>query len=124
MNRWFLAAAILSAIACLVHVLAGGEAFYRPLLARIDGVDAAILSAVWHGVTILLAINAAAFFFAARSGGMRALAFQPTVIAFGFALTFLGYGLVRLGALFETPQWTIFLPIGLLGLAGLRRSGH
>lgn len=101
----------------------GGASFYRPLAARIDGADAAILSAVWHGVTLVLAANAIAFLASARQGDARALALQPTAIAFGFALTFLGYGFVRLGALFATPQWTIFLAIGLLGLAGLRRRG-
>lgn len=120
MNRWFVAAAGLSAVACIVHVFVGGAAFYRPLLTRADGADAAIRSAVWHGVTIVLAANAIAFLHAARGGGVRALAMQPTAIAFGFALTFLGYGLVRLGSLAATPQWTIFLPIGLAGLAGLR----
>lgn len=122
MQRWFLSAAALSAVALLVHAFVGGAQFYRPLLATTGAVDAAILSAIWHGVTFMLAINALAYFAAARPGGARALALQPTAIALAFAATFLGYGLLRTGSLFAAPQWTLFLPIGLLGLAGLRRS--
>lgn len=122
MNRWLLAAAALSAIACVVHLFVGGPAFYQPALARLGDVDDAILSAVWHGVSLVLAINTVAFFVAARSGVASTLAVQPTAIALAFAFTFLGYGLVRLGSVTATPQWSIFLLIGLLGLIGWRRA--
>lgn len=121
MNRWLLAAAVFSAVACLVHLVVGGQAFYQPALGRLGLVDSAILSAVWHGVSLVLAINAVAFFVAARPGASPSSALQPTAIALSFALTFLGYGLVRLGSVTATPQWSIFLLIGVLGLVGWRR---
>ena len=121
MNRWLVAAAVLSAAACLVHLFVGGTAFYQPALALLGEVDGAIFSAVWHGVSLILAINTVAFFMAARPHALAGFALQPTAIALSLAVTFLGFGLVRLGSLTATPQWTIFLLIGVLGLIGWRR---
>ncbi len=121
MNRWLLAAAVLSAVACLVHLFLGGTAFYGPALTRLGEVDGAILAAVWHGVSLILAINAVAYALAARPQATAVSSLQPTAIALSLAVTFLGFGLVRLGSLTATPQWTIFLLIGIFGLIGWRR---
>ncbi len=121
MNRWLVAAAVLSAVACLVHLFVGGPAFYAPALTHLGDVDGAILSAVWHGVSLILAINTVAFALAAQPLEPAASSLQPTAIALSLAVTFLGFGLVRLSSLTATPQWTIFLLIGVLGLIGWRR---
>lgn len=121
MNRWLVSASIVSAIAFLVHLVVGGAQFHQPALARLEPVDGAILSAVWHAVSLVLALNALFFLRAARPGA-AAHALQPTLTALAFAVTFLGYGLVRLGSLTATPQWTIFLAIAVLGILGWRRA--
>jgi len=123
MNRWLLAAGTLAAIAAAIHVFVGGPAVYHPLLASsLDPTAKAVWSSVWHGVSVALVANAVAMLLAARGGAAaRGAAILATAIAFGFAATFLGYGMVRLGSPAATPQWTIFLAIAVLATIGLRR---
>lgn len=121
MNGWFVAAAALSAFACGLHVVAGGREAARPLLAARDLDRFAKFTNYycWHLVTIVLAAMAVAFGYSARLGAATDLALFATGIAFLFAI----WSLVMI-AKFRLPplrfaQWALFVPIGLLGLAGV-----
>ncbi|WP_374656411.1 hypothetical protein [Dongia sp.] len=120
MNGWFAAAAGLSAFTCGLHVVMGGREAARPLLAaaELDRLAKFTNYYCWHLVTIVIGALAVAFAYSARAGMAADLALFATGIAFLFALWSLG-----MIARFRLPpllfgQWALFLPIGLLGLAG------
>lgn len=121
MNIILLAAAICAALICLIHVVLGGRAVARPLLAAegLRGIPKYTAYFCWHIVTITLAGMALAFLLAALPDGARVLALFATGGAALFALLCLGINVTfGLGA-WRHPQWALFLPVTALGAAGL-----
>lgn len=123
MNWLLAAAAAVSVLTCLIHLVLGGREIARPLLAA-DGlrrVPKYTAYYCWHLVTITLAGLALAFAVAARPDGSRDLALFATGGAALFAAWSLGMiARFRLRP-WHFPQWALFLPITALGLAGLLR---
>jgi membrane-bound acyltransferase YfiQ involved in biofilm formation len=121
MNYWFLAAAILSAFTCAVHVILGGRESVRPLLAatHFDHVAKFTNYYCWHLVTIAIATLAVMFAMAARSRESDDLAVVASAVALMFTLW--NFGMIarhRLHPL-QFPQWALFLPIACVGFAGV-----
>jgi len=122
MNRWILAAAIVSMLTFFIHVFGGGPEIHVPVLESSLSIELkAVLSVVWHGVSAMLLINSGALLVAARSSDYR-LPLVALVSAqnLAFAVLFVFYGLAHLGTLLLMPQWLIFLALTGLSLAGLR----
>lgn len=121
MNAYLLVAAAISAVTCLIHVVVGGRYVARPLLDEpaLRRAPKLTFYYCWHLVTLLLAGMALAFAMAAQPMGSRELAWFATV---GAGLCGAGSLVmaVRFGRrLWHFPQWMLFLPIVVLGSAGL-----
>ncbi|WP_439499632.1 hypothetical protein [Bosea sp. (in: a-proteobacteria)] len=121
MNGWFLAAALIAMLTCLIHAWLGGREVARPLLAANGLGKVAKFTAYycWHLVTIVLAGLGLAFFLGASGSGSRELGAFATGCAALFCLWSLAliarFGLKPL----HFPQWVLFAPMALCGAAGL-----
>jgi hypothetical protein len=121
MNNWFLVATVTSGIAFLTHTFVGGKFVAAPLLAveNMGKVSKYTNYYCWHIVTIVLAAQTLAFWLVAQSPNENLLAMFAT----GGAIAFLVWNLVMIFQfklrLMKFPQWFLFLPTSLLGLAGL-----
>lgn len=122
MDLWFLAAAVLSGLICLLHIFAGGPATVPQLVTRDGGpgmVGRMTAYYCWHIVTITIAAQALAFWMAAGSVEAHDLALLASV---GAAL-FAGWSLAMI-AIYRLkpllfPQWILFFPVAVIGFAGL-----
>lgn len=121
MNGWFIAAAGASMATALVHILAGGRFIARPLLASTDlrEIPKYTQYYCWHIVSIVLLAMAGGYAYCGLDPQAVALAVVLTGLATCFALwCALLIVWKRLSPL-HMLQWMLFLPITLLGLAGL-----
>ena len=120
MNLWWTAAAAISAATVVIHVTLGGRDIARPLLALAQE-DKQLKFGnyyCWHLVSIEITGLSLAFAWPAMTGRAQELAIAATMIsisATGWSLAMITR--FRLGFL-EFPQWALFLPISLCGLAG------
>ena len=124
MNGLLLTAGLLASFTTLLHLIGGGRTVVRPFLAvQMDITVQRLLHACWHLVTVFLATSAATLLYAA---------FEPDALGSRLAVRFiaanyvLGAGVFLLLTLLVSwevrwkrlPQWTLFLPIGLLAWWG------
>lgn len=121
MSALLLAAGILSLLTCLAHVIGGGKEFHLPMRASaLPAPERAVWSIVWHQITALLALNGAALIAAAcRPDQAPEIAALPVALSAAFAVLFPFFSHSHLGSVRALPQWTAFLAITGLGLAGL-----
>lgn len=113
-----LAAAVLMAATAGLHVVGGGAEFHAPIQASsLDLPLRAISAVLWHFVTLMLALQAAALLWLARHPD-RAMAVLLAAIQIGFAGLFLFYGQTMLGTVWVLGQWTIFLVLAMLIIWG------
>ena len=101
-------------------MFAGGNDVAKPLLGTSLTNDVKYaLYACWHFVSAFFVISALGFL-GAGLGVMQ----QPGFIVF-FSVLWLLFGMLflaisvrvnRLGGVFRLPQWTLLLPVGILGL--------
>lgn len=119
MDYWMLAAAGLSAVLLLAHVIGGGRDVHVPMLeSELGTLLKAYVSIIWHAATALLAIGSVALLWAALGkGDGMAIAILMQYLA--VAGLFLFYGVSRLKSIWVMPQWTAFLLISALGGVGL-----
>lgn len=119
-NAWYLAAAGLSLVTCLIHVFAGGRDAVRPLLASdalTDDVKYTHLMC-WHLVTLMFLSMTASFVLAAALAS-DAVAWIATVHALLCVVWNVGMiATYRLRAR-DFPQWILFAAIAGLGAIGL-----
>lgn len=121
-NLPILIAGVIMAFTSILHLTGGQTDHVVPLLAsELDSTDKAVLLGVWHMVSVTLFIMAFWLIrhgfnpIATRVDAMRFIAWLNLL----FALVFITVSLVRSAF---TPQWILFLPMGLLILFGLRRK--
>jgi len=121
MNVFLLAAGIGTALIWALHTFAGQITVARPLL---DAPDLAHTPKYtqfycWHIVTLLLLALPAAFVLAALAPQHIALGWMATLIV--AAMSLLGLALPPLAGerYLDMPQGWLFLPVALLGFAGL-----
>lgn len=125
MNKMISVAAGSSLATLFLHVSGGGPEIHEPLLAGAANVTlGAFISVLWHFVTVILLVNSAALGLAAVRPDWR----KPLVVLvsgqyFAAAILFLFYGWTRLDSFMVMPQWLLFVGIGGLAIAGLRRPG-
>ncbi len=116
----FAAAGGIAALWLVVHLILGGKEVERPLRAStvLDPVLRDTLHLCWHCVTVTVAIMAVLFLLAVLTSRAD-FALAGTILAGGFSLV--GIALApAVGAHFrDLPQGWLFLPIAVLGMAGL-----
>lgn len=124
MNRWVLAAAVLSCLTLAVHVFGGGRDVHDPLLAAGLPADLRLyVSVTWHAVTAVLLADTIALVAAAFVPTIRRTLIAVVVGQYlAYAALFVVYGIGYLGTLFTAPQWIVFLAIVALGAPGLRAA--
>jgi len=122
MNYWFLSAAILSGLICLLHVFGGGPPTVPQLIAKDAGpgrVGRMTAYYAWYIVTITIAVQVLAFWLAAGSTDAHDLALFASAEALMFGIWSLVMIVIyRLKPLLY-PQWLLFLPVAVIGFAGL-----
>lgn len=124
MTNWLIViAGILAGATALFHIVAGRkEIAQRLLVSSIDETTKLTLYACWHLVSATLFLSSLALLLCG-SGIYR----SPELIAFVSVMWLLFSGVflvINLGVakprgIFRFPQWTLLLPVGLLGLWGL-----
>jgi hypothetical protein len=126
MNKWILAAGLLSFLTLGVHIFAGGPEVHDTMLELAGAFPPMLqtfISVMWHAITVTLALNSATLLIAARYYPLRkALVLFVCSQYMGFAALFVFYDLYQLGSLLLLPQWIIFVLISGLAAAGLRAS--
>jgi hypothetical protein len=124
MNPALAIASILAAVAAALHIFMGGHAVATPLLdSAMETRPKLILYAVWHMASVALCLCAVALFV----GGLRRPAEPSRYLVRFISLLWCCFGATFLaviaiqpdgGWLFKLPQWTLLLPVGLLGIWG------
>ncbi|NOX72361.1 MAG: hypothetical protein GXP03_01610 [Alphaproteobacteria bacterium] len=124
MNIGFLAAAGLSAVLVPAHIFGGGIEIHLPVLATELAPDIkAVITVVWHAISLILIINTALLVGAAfRKPWGPVAAWIVAAQYAGFVALFVVFGVIRLGNLTQMPQWIGFLLIVVLIGIGLRRA--
>lgn len=122
LNTPVLFAGLAMALTFLVHVFVGGPELYTPLRAsNLSMVEWSTLSVVWHFVSMQLLLLAVVLLYLARyhNVGLFSFVLATTI---GFALLFIGYGIIDLHSVLLMPQWIAFVVVAGLMLWGVRRS--
>jgi hypothetical protein len=112
-----------SVVLTVLHIVGGGRAVARPMLAaEFDLVARDTMHVVWHGVSAQLALAGVAL---VATGLAPGAATEPLVRAvatlyLAYAGLFLWIALAsrRRGALVQLGQWMAFLPLGVAGWLG------
>ena len=117
---FFWAAGALSAIWLLVHCIVSGRQIAQPLVeaTSLDPIVRHTQYLCWHFTSVGIAAMAGFFLWAAASQA-PAFAISATLLAAGFFVV--GVALVWRsgGSHLQLPQGWLFLPVAILGLAGL-----
>ena len=122
-NTWIFAAGIIGLFTSLVHIFAGQVDPVRPFLkSDLPDIPKATLLGCWYIVSAILVISGFAL---AYIGWFNLNSFQNLVIGISisfviFSLVFIAVGwyFFKFQAFIKLPQWTLLLPIGILGLVG------
>jgi hypothetical protein len=123
MNWPIILSGILAAITALVHILVGGKQIAGPLLhSQLDSIVKLTMYACWHLVSVSLVLSSATLLacgiglFTSR----ELVAFVSiSWILFGLVFLFVTLAVAKPTGFFRLPQWTLLIPVGLLGLWGI-----
>ena len=127
MNRPLLSAALLAAFTAALHTFGGTLEIEAPLLQSNMPIRVSLLLlACWHMVTAALIISAIALGLALRNPTAAHMAAVKLVsyLWLSFGAVFIAIDLIYAGPpmLLQLPQWVLLLPVGALGLWGVRRE--
>ncbi len=126
-NRLLLASGLIAAFTAALHTFAGTPEIQEPLLrSTIPQSVSLLLYACWHLVTVTLILSAAALIWSARPNSRTsagALPYFVSLLWLLFGFVFVTVALVFSGpsTLLVLPQWTLLIPVGILGLLGVRK---
>ena len=120
MNNYLLAAAAFTAFTWALHTFVGTVTIARPLLdSEIEAVPKYTNYYCWHGITVVLAVMAGGYLYAALVPDGRDVAILVTGLSVGFLL----WGIVLVTTwkqkTLEMPQWVLFAIITALAIPGL-----
>ncbi|ESQ74796.1 hypothetical protein [Asticcacaulis sp. AC402] len=115
---WGAAALMMAAITGL-HVVAGGQDYVPPLLTQkaLNANETGIYYYVWHMATLTMGTIALVFFGAAVRANWRGPAFLVNGLVLAFAGLSVAVGIGFSQFPWALPQWTLFLAVGLTGMA-------
>ncbi|MFD7256815.1 hypothetical protein [Streptomyces sp. NPDC059874] len=124
MNGWLLAAGITALGVAAVHIVGGHRDVVRPLLSGgLTDEPKRVLHAVWHMVSVDLALSGLALLYLSLADGTSG----TEVVAWFVASHFTAYAAVFLVVtlsvgwprpLLRLPQWILLLPVAVLAAAG------
>ncbi len=116
----FFGAGAIAALWFLVHIFLGGRDIAGPLLAstELHPVVRDVNYICWHFVSVGIA-GMAGFFLWAGYAGDTSLAMAGTLMAAGFTVTGVAIAFKQGASHLNVPQGWLFLPIAVLGIAGL-----
>lgn len=122
-NTFWIISGTLNLFTAFLHVVGGQLDLINPLLQSnlVNQVKAEMLG-VWHMVTIVLFATSYIFL---KSGLNKKGEFSPELIAFTSYLYLAFSGAFVFASIFSgtlAPQWILLLPIGTLGIIGMKRS--
>lgn len=127
--KWMgIAAASIATFTAGLHVLAGGMDVVTPFLkVAMPQELQLILYACWHLVSVMLLVSAWVLWSGVRQpADLQRRGRVQLVLAWWFAgtLAFWAIALQQAGwaGLWKMPQWTLFLPVALLGYGWLRST--
>ena len=116
MNWWMLAGGLMALVCAAGHAVAGLNMFYRPIKAAIGNeLLAAVLTGMWHLITISFALSALALFFVGAYGRRDTAAWLIAAQFLGYATVYLAISL-RLGGALKLFQWIPFAATAVLTL--------
>lgn len=121
MNIYFAIAGFLSVFNAGLHFFAGGKSIARPLLDATSLTEEVryVLYFCWHIATLALLAQAILFGVAAIMPDQASLAVTGTALAGAIALLGISIPLFVKTSYKTVPQGWLFVPVTLLGLAGL-----
>lgn len=123
MNNLLLGAGAIGLFTTAIHTIAGQLNPVRPMLQSqlADDVKGCLL-ACWHMVTAFLLLSSAVFVYASISPQPQLAPLLNAIAIFYvlFAVIFIVVGGYFFGyrVFYKLPQWTLLMPIGILGLLG------
>ncbi len=120
-NIFWLLAGILNLFTALLHTFGGQIELINPLLlSSLDNQAQTELLGVWHMVTLFLFFTSAVFvknYFAPKEECRAIIQF----ISYGYFLFSISFIAVSFMNQLLAPQWILLLPIGFLGLIGVKK---
>jgi len=121
MDIWFFTAGVAAAAVALTHFFLGGREIARPTLTagEMHSVVRHTNYYCWHLVTLSLVLMAAGFFYTALPARPQEPAAAATLFAAAAAFLCLGINLRFNLKHAHHPQWMLFLPVAVIGAAGL-----
>lgn len=120
---WFWAAAAVSLMTAVVHIIVGGGEVMAPLMAA-DMPSAAreTLALAWHLVSATLLAITALYVVAALRPTLQRLGLAAGLVSLALAAAALATALRSQVAFWMLPQWTLLVAMAVPGLiAGVRR---
>jgi hypothetical protein len=115
-----MAAAILTFLTWGVHTFVGTPSVAGPLLeSSMDPVAKYTNYYCWHGVTVVLAVMAGGYLYAALMPEGRDVAVLVTIVSAGFCLLGIGLVIQKKQTTKDMPQWVLFAIISAVAALGL-----
>jgi len=124
MNKPLIAASLLAALTTIVHIFVGGADIAGPLLASTLAAEPRLtLYAVWHMVSVALALSAVALFIGSLPRHAQAARYLVLFVsalwcAFGAVVLTVAAAQAEVIWFLKLPQWVLLLPVGMLGFWG------
>lgn len=121
-NRPLVLASTLFFGTAAIHGLIGGPEINAPVqISTLDPVVRAVSAVVWHALTAIFTVLAAALLWVARYPN-RTVLVLILGITLCFTALFLSIGITTLGSVWPMPQWILFTAIAGVLLWGLKRT--
>ncbi len=122
-NKYWKIAGIISLLISLLHTIGGQITDVSPLLkSNLEDLVKTELLGAWHMVTITLFTTSFIFLYFGfkrkENPNIELLSF----ISYLYILFGLGFAIISLVQDTFAPQWIMLLPIGILGLIGIKKS--
>ena len=124
MNIWVFAAGTICIFTSLVHIFAGQIDPVKPFLeSDFPDIPKATLLGCWHIVSAVLVISGFALAYIGwfNLGGYQNIVIGLSIsfVIFAFVFVAVGWYFFKFQTFIKLPQWTLLLPIGVLGLVGV-----